>query len=178
MPEQIDSLAARAFGGDKQAWKSLYDGLTPRLWGLFRHWGASEAEREDLIQETWVRVLRKHHQFDPSRPFEPYLFVIANRLWIDACRRTGRQRTEHHLPEDEPLDAALPMDWLFAAERSEEIRRSLGDLSDEEVTIVVLRFWQDLTNREIAERLGASEPSVRSKGHRALKKLSKLLDAS
>ena len=80
MAEWIDQLAADALDGDKAAWGELYEALAPRLFWLFRRKGASEQQAEDLVQETWIRILRKPHLYDRGRPFEPYLFVIAVRL--------------------------------------------------------------------------------------------------
>ena len=173
MANWIDALAKEALAGDEVSWKKLYQALTPRLWALFRRLGAERSEGEDLVQETWIHVFRHRDQFDETRRFEPYIFTIATHCWVDQCRRAQRAPPCHRLPEDEPNTEPLPVDWSFALERSEEVRHGLEKLSDEEKTILVLRFWQDLTIKHIAERLGAEESSIRAKSFRAMRKLAK-----
>ena len=87
MAAWIDALASEALQGNEVASKKLFTTLTPRMWGLFRHLGSSAPETEDLIQETWTRVFKHRAEFDQPRHFEPYIFTIAVRLWIDLRRR-------------------------------------------------------------------------------------------
>ena len=171
MAAWIDALACQALQGNEVAWKKLFTALTPRLWGLFGHLGSSAPEAEDLIQETWTRVFKNRTEFDPSRHFEPYIFTIAVRLWIDFRRKERRLPACQQLPDDSPSAPAVPIDFLFAVERAESIRRCLEYLGPEEKTILVLRFWHGLTNKGIANQMGLSESSVKNKGYRALRKL-------
>ena len=171
MAEWIDELACRALDGDGEAWRSLYNVLANRLWGMFRHYGASDAECEELVQATWLKILENADQYDRDRPFEPYLFTIARRLWIDHCRRNNRLPTTYWLPEDEADAKPLPLDMIVATERAEQVHHCLDILTDDERAILVLRFWHKLTNGKIAQRLDSSEASIRGKSFRAIRKL-------
>lgn len=171
MPTSTDQLARDALSGDAAAWKDLFERLTPRLFSVLRRLGASEADAGELVQETWLKIVKNQEKYDRSRPFEPFIFTVATRLWIDVCRAKKRAPALVSLPEDEAGCAVLPLDLMFAAEHAEQMRQCLEILSDEERSILIMRFWQDRTNREIGKRLGRSESSARGKSYRAVRKL-------
>ena len=112
--EHIDTLAKQALSGDEDAWTKLHGLITPRLWGFFRSKSQTESQVEDSVQETWARFLKGRKHYDCDREFEPYIFTIAFRVWIDSGK--GAPPT-YQLPEDKPDDAPLPADVVFAAER-------------------------------------------------------------
>lgn len=131
----------------------------------------AQSEAEDLVQETWLRLIEHPSNYDRTRPFEPYLFTIAFRLWVDLCRKNGRIPDSHPMPEDEPGQEPLPVDLLSAKEREESVYHCLENLTQMEKAIIVLRFYQGLTYKIIAERLDSTEPRIRNMGFRAIKKL-------
>lgn len=171
MPKSTDQLAQDAFSGDAAAWKVLFERLTPRIFLMLRRLGASQADAAELVQETWLKIVKNQEKYDRSRPFEPFIFTVAMRLWIDVCRARGRTPVMVELPEDAASCDPLPLDLMFAAEHADQMRRCLEVLSDEERSILVMRFWEDRPNREIGKTLGTSESSVRNRSYRAVRKL-------
>ena len=171
MSESIDQLAKDAFCGDAKAWKVLFDQLTPRVFAMLRRLGAAEADAAELVQETWLKIVKNQEKYDPDRPFEPFIFTVAMRLWLDVCRAKKRAPALVSLPEDAFNCEPLPLDLMFAAEHVEQMRRCLEILSDEERAILVMRFWENRPNREIGVTLGTSESSARGKSYRAVRKL-------
>ena len=166
--EHIDTLAKQALSGDEDAWTKLHGLITPRLWGFFRSKSQTESQVEDSVQETWARFLKGRKHYDCDREFEPYIFTIAFRVWIDSGK--GAPPT-YQLPEDKPDDAPLPADVVFAAERAEQLHRCLELLKPDERTILRQRFWQQMTNSSIAGTMGLEESQVKNKGYKAIKKL-------
>lgn len=171
MSKSTDQLARDAFSGDAGAWKVLFERLTPRLFSVLRRLGAAEADAAELVQETWLKIVKNQEKYDRSRPFEPFIFTIATRLWIDVCRGRGRTPAMVLLPEDVAGCEVLPLDLMFAAEQAEQMRRCLEILSDEERSILRMRFWQQQPNRKVGQQLGISESSARGKSYRAVRKL-------
>ena len=132
---------------------------------------------EDLVQETWVRVLRSGAQFDGRSRFETWLFSIARNLAIDDLRKRkidSLDTPDAALPEVpsagelRALDQSSP---FLATARSEDAVRlaaALGLLEPIYREVLLLRFQEDLSLREISKVVGAPVPTVSSRIHRGL----------
>jgi RNA polymerase sigma-70 factor (ECF subfamily) len=171
MAAEIDQLAARALAGDAIAWRDLYDAMTPRVYALARRMGASIEDSAEIAQETWLRVLKNHEKYDRLRAFEPFLFTVAARLCVDLFRKRKTSPAAGAISEDAQGRDEPALEILFAAERSERIVHCMETLTDEERQIVRLRYWDDLSNREVGDRLGATPTSIKGKSYRAVRKL-------
>lgn len=135
---------------------------------LYRYGGGRDAE--DLQQETWMRVVRSARQFDRTRRFSTWLFQIALNLTRDWHR---------HPPPDVADAAAIPdapdaRATLAPAEAGIDVRRLLAALSPEHRAVIVLRYYHDLSEDEVAEIVGCPRGTVKSRLHHAMAKLSAL----
>jgi RNA polymerase sigma-70 factor (ECF subfamily) len=173
MAETIDELARRALTGDGNnvAWRALFDALTPRLYGHFRRLGCTVADGTELVQETWLRIVENHEKYDPTRPFEPFLFTVATRLWIDGRRQRRLAVDSAAVPDDVAAIAPLPVDLLVAAEQTERMRHCLDVLGESEREMIVMRFWHGMSMDQLGRRLGMPVTSVKGKCFRAVRKL-------
>jgi len=171
MAAEINRLAERALAGDAVAWRELYDALTPRVYALARRMGATIEDSAEIVQETWLRVLKNQEKYDRLRAFEPFLFTVAARICVDLFRKRKATLAAGPLSEDAVAGDVPALETLFAAERTERIVHCMETLSDEERQIVRLRYWDSLSNREVGERLGAPASSIKGKGYRAVRKL-------
>jgi RNA polymerase sigma-70 factor (ECF subfamily) len=132
---------------------------------------------EDLVQETWLRVLDRGPQYGGRGRFEAWLFSIARNRAIDDLRR--RKVVSLDTPDpaspEENLPSALPASdlaspFLAAAKSQDSVRLAaalecLGPIYRE---ALLLRFQEDLSLQEIAKVVGASVPTVSSRIHRGL----------
>lgn len=127
---------------------------------------------EDLVQETWIRVLDRAGQFDGRSRFEPWLFSIARHLAIDHLRR--QQSKAPDAPSgDEILNLPAPdLQSPFAsAARSEDASRlavALECLAPIYREALLLRFQEDLSLEEIARVTGAPLATIASRIRRGL----------
>jgi len=138
-----------------------------RLLRYLVHWTGRREQAEDLVQETWLRVLERAGQYDGRLRFEPWLFSIARNLAIDHLRK---QRTATAMDVPAP-DFESP---FFAASRSEDAKRiaaALGALEPIYREALLLRFQEELSLAEIAQVAGAPVPTVSSRIHRGLSML-------
>jgi RNA polymerase sigma-70 factor (ECF subfamily) len=119
---------------------------------------------EDLYQETWLRVVRAAPRFDPGRRFATWLFQIAVNLCRDWRRRPPPE------PADPPPDAAAP-DAAAATDAALDVRRLLGALPEAQRSVVILRYYHDLGEDEVAEILGCPRGTVKSRLHHAMARL-------
>jgi RNA polymerase sigma-70 factor (sigma-E family) len=122
----------------------------------------SHADAEDLVQVTLVKAV-PHWRRIAERP-EPYVRQVLARESVTRWRETSTDL----LPEHGVLDADL--------DEREALRRALATLSPRQRAVVVLRYYDDLTEKEIASVLGISVGTVRSQTSDGLAVLRRLLD--
>lgn len=160
-----EDLMIQLQGGDETALAMLMDRYKAPVFGfLNRRVGPDDAD--DLFQETWIRVVRARSRFDPKRRFSTWLFQIANNL----CRDLGRRRAVRRRAMGEQLAQAEQQPRSQApapvGERQDVMRR-LDALPGRLREVLVLRYYQDLQEGEIAEVLGIPRGTVKSRLHAA-----------
>jgi RNA polymerase sigma-70 factor, ECF subfamily len=139
---------------------------------------------EDLAQETFTRLFAQRKNYQPSGKFSSYVWRIALNLCYDELRR-ARRRNEASL-ENEQKDGFTILETQAAPEPGPDgraveeesaflVRRALQQLSEAYRSVVVLRHYEDLKFREIAELLEIPEGTVKSRMAEALTQLSRLL---
>lgn len=165
---------AGAFGELAQRWETPIRGLCERMTG-------DSHKAKDLAQEVFARVFVRRMEFEPDGKFSTFLWRVALNLCYDELRRRQR-RAELSLDELTDHDAiALPMDEpspsarLEEQERGETVRAALQRLSEHYRAVVVLRHYEGLKFREIADVLGIPEGTVKSRMTEALDQLAVLL---
>jgi RNA polymerase sigma-70 factor (ECF subfamily) len=144
-------------------------------------------EVDDLVQETWVRVLERGRSYDGHSRFEPWLFTIARNLTIDHMRR---RKTWSLVTDFDPDDggeqdkaprspaSSDPSPFVLAArtEDAQRLAQSMETLDFIYREVLVLRFQEDLSLQEIATVVGAPVSTVASRIYRGLQTLRVLLD--
>lgn len=135
----------------------------------------------DMAQETFLRVFVSRERFDASRKFKPWMLCIARNLCLNELKRkktVPMETLEAYATKARDESGTVlrysgegPDEVLMAAERGEALERALAGLSAEAREIVVLRFFERLPAREIAEIVGSTEGAVRTKLHRILTRL-------
>jgi len=140
-------------------------------------------QAEDLVQETWLRVLERAGQYNSRLHFEPWLFSIARNLAIDDLRR--RQRANLSTSDMLVLEAGLefPAADLYspflAAAKSEDavrIANAMGALEPIYREALLLRFQEELSLEEIAQVTGAPVSTISSRIQRGLSMLRSALE--
>ena|SRR5437868_1391842 len=166
--ELITAVAA----GDGHALDGLYRRYERPLYHfLFRHGGGRDVE--DRMQETWLRVVAAAPRFDPTRRFSTWLFQIALNLCRDWRRRsppepvdaTAIERTADGAGSAQSIEDTLDADRLLAA------------LPDAQRSVLVLRYYCDRTEAEVAEILQCPIGTVKSRTHEAIARLTELVRA-
>jgi RNA polymerase sigma-70 factor (ECF subfamily) len=133
-----------------------------------------EAEAQDVAQEAFIRAHRSLGRFDAGQPFRPWLLRIVTNLAINS-RRSARRRTEmaKRYGRDAPLSTALDSAER-ALESREEARRvweAVAALDAQDQALLYLRYFLDASERETAQALGRPVGTVKSRLHRALRRL-------
>jgi len=167
-----------AFGLLVQRWRKRVYNLCLRMTG-------STHTADDLTQELFVRIFDRRRGFDPSQKFSTWLWRIALNLCYDELRRINR-RGESPLDADESESIAARCEFaaetptpdaqLAGQEEGELVRRALLRLPEIYRSVLVLRHYENLKLREIAEVLEIPEGTVNSRIAEGLARLTRILE--
>jgi RNA polymerase sigma-70 factor (ECF subfamily) len=143
----------------------------------------NEADARDLTQDAFIRVYKAWRSFQPGTSFLSWIYRIVTNLYRDELRRR-KGRYQEEIPEDNapqafggqrPL-AVTPIDDYVERQFSEPLSRALGLLSPDQRHVVVLADIEEYSYQEIAEIMGCSIGTVRSRLHRARALLRRLIE--
>ena len=171
-------LIERAQRGDVRAYESLvqqYEQIAFRTAYLITR-DADEAA--DAAQDAFLRAYNALRSFDRERPFRPWLLRIVttqalNR--IQATKRRGRM-TERYTEQVVMSEAQPSADRIvIERQRSERLREAVSRLKGDEQSLIVLRYFLELPESEVAETLNVPLGTVKSRLHRTLAKLRELI---
>ena len=162
-----EDLVGHLADGDERALAELLRRYErPLSHFIYRHTGGRDVD--DLYQETWLRVFRHATTFDRSKRFSTWLFQIAVNLCRDWHRRAPPEPVE-------PPDTAAQTSELGRSEAGLDATRLLAALPDAQREVIALRYYQDLSEAEMASILGCPKGTVKSRLHNALARLAALV---
>jgi len=167
-------LFGRVVQRDREAFAEFYDRWADVLFPVCVRILRDATEAEDVLQDIFVQVWREAGRYDPARaPLKSWLFSIARSRSLDRWR--SRKAAGARIVAAEPLPE--PGDAGAAAEASllrQDVIRTLGRLSVKERTVLVLAYFEGLTQTEIAAHLGEPLGTVKSRARAGLAKLQSL----
>lgn len=130
----------------------------------------------DVVQDATVRAWQARNRIDPERGFRGwYLKIVANTARNDRRSRSRRASLAVRAAAVVSLSAVTPETEAVTASEREMVVRALNRLSPEDRLIVALRFFEDMTQAEIAHVIGCPTGTVKSRLSRALTKLRRAL---
>ncbi|HEX2767448.1 MAG TPA: RNA polymerase sigma factor [Candidatus Limnocylindria bacterium] len=174
-PDLADVRAAQA---DRAAFGTLYRRYLDRVYGYCYYLLGDHHDAEDVTERTFVAALGAIGGFrDEGASFRAWLFRIAHNQLANALRARGRQRTAPLDADPLPATGADPLAWVTRDEEARRVRRALDGLAEDRRQVLVLRFVDGLSAKEIGDVLGRSAGAVRVLQHRALRDLAERLDA-
>jgi RNA polymerase sigma-70 factor (ECF subfamily) len=165
--DALDELTLRrAQRGEERAWRELIDRyqapVHALVWRLLA--GRSRHRAPDLVQETFVRVLRALPGWDPAgtASLQTWILTIATRLTLNELRRPEMTTIIGEPPAHETADASSERARIAAA-----IAAGVAALPDAQRAVFVLREYHELEYADIAEALGLDIGTVKSRLNRA-----------
>ncbi len=165
-------------------WQDVLDQNRPWLRKVMRCRVADRHAVDDLMQELALTVFRQVQQKPDSVPaiverIAPWLYRIAVRLTINHFRRLGRKTLARPMEDvDRFDDAASPLDWLVARELHQSVRESLEQLSAKDRELLVLKYTENWSYRELAGHLGVRPRTIEYRLVKARAKMRILLAAT
>jgi RNA polymerase sigma-70 factor (ECF subfamily) len=174
--------------GDVRAFEVLVTRHRKPIYNFIFRFVRDAAQAEDVMQETFLRVIKGAEAYERQAKFTTWLYTIARNLCVDAARR-GKHRKVASL--DAPVggdeDGAALIDMVSdgkqgadSAALDKELRarmqKAIASLPDEQREIFLLREMADLQFNEIAKVVGCPENTVKSRMRYALEKLREALE--
>lgn len=177
--ERTDEELMHAYvGGDTVAFRELFARYEPLLTRLVRRRVRTDAETNDIVQQTMLHLHRARRDFRPDSRLRPWLLTIAMNLVREHYRRKGR-RPEHFVDLDNaPIASATPGpgEQLESSRRAQRVRAALARLPASQREVIELHWLADSPYEEVAKVVGASVGAVRVRAHRGYLRLRELLE--
>ena len=176
------ALVLRARSGDRAAFGELVNRHMQRAYYIALGLTGSHDDALDLSQEAFARAFRARASLDPDRPFYAWLYQIVRRLCFNFLRdrSTRRRRLDEATPwlAQEAGARASQSDPARNAERAElraRVQAAIEELPEREREVLVLKEFEGLRYREIAELLGIPIGTVMSRLYYARRRLAEHL---
>ena len=171
--DTINALMARvAVHRDIGAFETLYRFFYPRVRSYMRKATKDAAAAEELTQEALTIVWRKASQFDSQRgQASTWIFTIARNLRIDALRRGPRPDFDESDPSLAP-DGVEPADIGYQrAQEAEQVRDAINRLNPDQMQVLKMAYFDDMTQAAIAQKLNIPLGTVKSRIRMACERL-------
>ncbi len=165
-------LARRFQAGDEDAVRALYRKHAGAVMTVAMSVLGNRDLAAEAVQQTFLNAWKAAATFDPSREIAPWLYSIARRAAIDVHRKESRPTQSGH---EEETEVAVHSPGIEQAWEAWEVRTALDKLNNEEREVVRLSHFEGLSHSEIGAKLGLPLGTIKSRSHRAHKRLARLL---
>jgi len=173
----------QAQNGSDEAFTQIVETYQTPVYNLCYRMLGEAAAAEDAAQETFLRAYQHLHRYDNQRPFATWLLSIAAHYCIDRLRRRtlplfSVDEDEENAFEIPDAQAPHPEQEMVHSEQREQIHLLVSSLEAIDRAAIVMRYWYDFSEAEIAEALHLTVSAVKSRLHRARKQLGRLWQES
>ena len=178
MEEKDWNVVAQQAVEDDAAFDELYEHFFPKIYNLIYARVKNAATADDIVSDVFIKMVEHLAEFDSSKAsFATWLSRIATRTLTDYYRwQSHRQNVEWDDVFSPSVDEKeRPEGQLLVKEGKSELLMALGKLSEREQRIIELKFWGEMSNKEIAETLDVSAANVGVILFRAMGSLRKIL---
>lgn len=163
-------MLRRLAEGDPAALAELYDAHASLAYGIALRIVREPGDAEDVVQEAFLQAWRQAHRYDPARGSpQAWLSAIVRTRALDRLRRRAARRPPAEAAPAAPRDASDP-DAVLA------VRTALQALSADQRRALELAYYEDLSQSEIAARLGVPLGTVKTRIRAAMIRLREALE--
>jgi RNA polymerase sigma-70 factor (ECF subfamily) len=170
------NLIEQARRGDGAAWTALVSQHQEAVFRLAYLLSGDPDEAEDVAQDTFIRAFYALSRFDQSRPLRPWLLSIAVNLTHNRRRAVGRYLAAvSRWFQREALTGPTPQEVQAQQAEAQALWQAVRRLSQADQEIIYLRYFLELSVAETAEAAGLASGTVKSRLHRALNRLRRVV---
>jgi RNA polymerase sigma-70 factor (ECF subfamily) len=166
--------------GDEAAFDRIVLEYSPQVYALLTRFLGARSNREDLVQEAFLRVIRARERYQPTARFSTWLYRIVFNLSVNETQRsTGKEAQPMSTPAlegERSADGFGDVDDARALQPSQHmerddvvrvVRAAIAALPEQQRLALILAKYEEMPYVEIAQILGSSEKAVKSLVHRA-----------
>jgi RNA polymerase sigma-70 factor, ECF subfamily len=163
----------KAIQGDQDAFANIVETFQRPVFNLCYRMLGEAQEAEDAAQETFWRAYQNLRRYDQARPFPTWLLSIAAHYCIDQQRkRRFNTLALDILPDEDVPDSAPSPEKVFnQLDEKGQLQKLLIKLGPQDRAAIILRYWYDFSEEEIARTLSLTVSAVKSRLFRARKEL-------
>jgi RNA polymerase sigma-70 factor (ECF subfamily) len=175
---EINGLVERVQSGDREAFVALTQQYQQKVFQLAYSYFRNKEDAMDVVQETFLRFYQKAHMFEKGKSFQNWLLQMAKNICIDYYRKHHKKNNELRRDEDieemnHPSHNSSHHDP--SSDLKEIFSRCLEKLSDKQRMIFVMKHYNHLHYREIAQILNIALGTVKSLHFKAVRNLRTLM---
>lgn len=177
--QQAELINAVAKSRDREAFAKLFDHFAPRLNAYLQRLGSPASLAEDITQDVMRVLWLKADMFDASKSSAAtWLYRVARNRRIDTLRR---DRLDYYDPQDFAVDTPSqelnPESALAGWQHEEMVREALKALPKDQIDLIKLAFFEDMSHSEIAAQTGLPLGTVKSRLRLAFTRLRRQLES-
>jgi RNA polymerase sigma-70 factor, ECF subfamily len=164
-----------ALQGDEAAFSQVVETYQNPVYNLCYRMLGDGIEAEDAAQETFWRAYQNLRRYDPQRSFITWLLSIAAHYCIDQQRKRKHPvyPIDEYMEETAPDPAPNPERAVSQLDEDRYLHQLMKQMPPQDRAVLVLRYWNELSEEEIASSLDMTVSAVKSRLHRARLQLAK-----
>jgi RNA polymerase sigma-70 factor (ECF subfamily) len=161
-------LVIRCQQGEKETFELIVELWQKPLVAFALRYLEQESDARDVVQETWISVIKRLNKLQNPSLFISWMFRILTNKCIDRIRQ--KQKETRRLER-----AEVKLESMKRSTESDSLSQAIQKLPDNHKILIMLRFGQGLQIGQIAAILNMAEGTVKSRLHRALARLREIL---
>ena len=177
IPQNEQALIERAQNGDRAAMEALLVSCEKRVYNIAYRYMGNEADAYDMAQETLIKVYKALSSFRNESTFSSWVY----RLCVNTCLDGLRKRKKAPVLVETAMDFMTqdtqpsPEDYALFLENSGYLQKTIDMLGDDHKSVIILRDINGLSYEEVAQSLGITIGTVKSRLSRARQRLREML---
>jgi len=158
--KQFETIVHRCQAGERSGFEELFEMYQPRLKYYVRRLDSGSSNIDDILQDIWLTVYKKIHKLKDAQSFGVWLYRIARNKVYDGFRRKDRFVK---LPQDDEFPVSGSDEHLIDTDDTENLHLALTRLKPHHREVLTLCFIEQMSYQSIADVVGCSIGTVRSR---------------
>ena len=169
------ALAAMVLDGDADAFEHLFNRYRESIRRLFVQRLGNGSDADDLLQETFIKVYLNIHTYNSTYTFGQWLYTIARNTLVDFTRRRQSDVSIDERFAAPPANTPTPEESIINSQQRMQIERFLESMPEQYRRLFRLRFIEEYSYEEIAEKLQLPMGTVKTRIHRARERMCRMI---